>query len=461
MPEDQNIEWKTSWRDEYLKWICGFANAQGGRIYIGMDDNGLVTGLSDYAQLMEDIPNKIVSVLGIMPEVNLYENQGLFYIEINVAPSSVPVNYRGEYHYRCGSTRQQLKGAALNDFLTRKTGLRWDAAPVTSLSIEDLDRGSFNIFRSEAKRTGRLSEADLAASPAELLERLHLLDDSGRLTRAAALLFYHDPERVQFGCYVKIGRFTEGSKLLYHDEMRGSLIELASKVVDFLFLKYFKATISYHKETRVERYPYPRPAVREVVYNALVHCNWSDCVPVQIRVDDDRLMISNCCVLPWGWGVNELIGVHSSHPYNPLVAHTFFRAGFIEAWGRGINNVFDYCYQNNYPEPIYKVNGVDVNVIFPIDPDYVEPDAERKMEPATLHQCRKSVRDLPQTERRIVELVKENPYVKQNDLAAQIGVSRRSIQRACASLIEAKIMQRKGAARNVEWVLLLNESDDL
>ena len=95
MPEDQNIEWKTSWRDEYLKWICGFANAQGGRIYIGMDDNGLVTGLSDYAQLMEDIPNKIVSVLGIMPEVNLYENQGLFYIEINVAPSSVPVNYRG------------------------------------------------------------------------------------------------------------------------------------------------------------------------------------------------------------------------------------------------------------------------------------------------------------------------------------------------------------------------------
>ena len=62
---------------------------------------------------MEDIPNKIVTVLGIMPEVNLHEHHGLFYIDINVAPSSVPVNYKGEYHYRCGSTRQPLKGAGL------------------------------------------------------------------------------------------------------------------------------------------------------------------------------------------------------------------------------------------------------------------------------------------------------------------------------------------------------------
>ena len=54
MPEDQNIEWKQSWRDEYLKWICGFANAQGGRIYIGLDDNGNVTGVKDYRKLMED-----------------------------------------------------------------------------------------------------------------------------------------------------------------------------------------------------------------------------------------------------------------------------------------------------------------------------------------------------------------------------------------------------------------------
>ena len=47
--ESQNIEWKENWRDEYLKWICGFANAQGGRIYIGKNDKGLVVGRNDIA----------------------------------------------------------------------------------------------------------------------------------------------------------------------------------------------------------------------------------------------------------------------------------------------------------------------------------------------------------------------------------------------------------------------------
>ena len=55
MPEHQNIEYKQSWRDEYLKWVCGFANAQGGRIYIGIDDKGKVTGVDDYKKLMDDL----------------------------------------------------------------------------------------------------------------------------------------------------------------------------------------------------------------------------------------------------------------------------------------------------------------------------------------------------------------------------------------------------------------------
>ena len=53
MPEDQNIEWKENWRDDYLKWICGFANAQGGRIFIGLDDSGNVVGVADYARLLD------------------------------------------------------------------------------------------------------------------------------------------------------------------------------------------------------------------------------------------------------------------------------------------------------------------------------------------------------------------------------------------------------------------------
>ena len=47
MPEHQTIEWKESWHDEFLEWICGYANAYGGTLYIGKNDSGDVVGLSD------------------------------------------------------------------------------------------------------------------------------------------------------------------------------------------------------------------------------------------------------------------------------------------------------------------------------------------------------------------------------------------------------------------------------
>ena len=59
MPENQNIEYKESWHDNYLKWLCGFANANGGKLYVGTNDNGDVTGLSEYKELMNILPNKI------------------------------------------------------------------------------------------------------------------------------------------------------------------------------------------------------------------------------------------------------------------------------------------------------------------------------------------------------------------------------------------------------------------
>ena len=76
MAENQNTEWKESWRDEYLKQICGFANAQGGKIYIGCDDNGKIVGVDNSKKLLEDIPNKIVQALGIVVDVNLLEKEG-------------------------------------------------------------------------------------------------------------------------------------------------------------------------------------------------------------------------------------------------------------------------------------------------------------------------------------------------------------------------------------------------
>ena len=53
MSETQNVEYKSTWRDEYLKWICGFANANGGTIFIGKDDKGTTVGVAKAKKLLD------------------------------------------------------------------------------------------------------------------------------------------------------------------------------------------------------------------------------------------------------------------------------------------------------------------------------------------------------------------------------------------------------------------------
>ena len=78
--ECQNVEFKSSWQDEFLKWICGFANAQGAVMYFGVNDEHEVVGLKNSKKLLKDIPNKIVNYMGLVVDVNLHEQDGLDYI---------------------------------------------------------------------------------------------------------------------------------------------------------------------------------------------------------------------------------------------------------------------------------------------------------------------------------------------------------------------------------------------
>src|SRR6187402_2091348 len=146
MSEHQNVEYKQCWRDEYLKWICGFANAQGGKIFIGIDDRGNATGLEDHKRLLDEIPNKSVNHLGLVVDVNLHKRDDKHYIEIAVPVSEAPVSYHGVYHYRSGSTKQELKGVALNNWLLKKSGRSWEDIGVPNATLSDLDPPIIQAF---------------------------------------------------------------------------------------------------------------------------------------------------------------------------------------------------------------------------------------------------------------------------------------------------------------------------
>ena len=193
MPELQNFEWKSIWKDDYLAWICGFANAQGGILYIGKNDEGEVVGVASSRKLLEDLPNKIRDALGIIVPINLLEENGLEYLEIPVQPYPIAISYRGTYYYRSGSTNQKLTGLELESFLLRKQGATWDNLPLPSFTIEDVDDDVVSRFKKWASKKGRIDKSALDEPKDILMKKLHLMNN-GYLTNAAMLLFAEDPE---------------------------------------------------------------------------------------------------------------------------------------------------------------------------------------------------------------------------------------------------------------------------
>ena len=272
MKESQNIEWKVSWRDEYIKWLCGFANAEGGVLVVGRNDKGQPVGVADAKKLLEDLPNKIRDVLGIMAHVRLVSEGGQDLIEIQVDPYPYPVSYKGEYHIRTGSTKQELKGAALDMFLLRKQGRHWDGVPMPEVTVRSLSKTAIEGFRARARQSQRMSATDLKESAAGLIEKLHLYDGK-YLKRAAVLAFHPVPERFVTGAFVKIGYFRTNDDLLYQDEIHGDLFGQVSQTLDLLVTKYLRAAISYQGIQRVETIPVPEAALREAVLNALILVN--------------------------------------------------------------------------------------------------------------------------------------------------------------------------------------------
>ena len=435
MSETQNIEYKSSWRDEYLKWICGFANANGGTIFIGKDDSGNVIGISDSKRLMEEIPNKVKDTLGILVDVNLDKTKQGEFIEIVVEPYPYPVNYKGQYHVRSGSTKQELKGAALDKFLLQKKGKRWDGVPVPKVSVKDLKQETFEFFRKRAFKSQRIDEDSLTDSNEHLIENLQLKEGE-YLIRAAILLFHSNPEKFVTGAYIKIGYFQSDDDLKFQDEIHGNLFEQIEKTMDLLFTKYIKAEISYEGINRVEKFEYPKEAVREALMNAIAHKDYSGGVPIQISVYSDKVIFWNEGQLPDNWTVKILLEKHASRPYNPDIANALFRSGYIESWGRGTIKIIKECKQAGIPEPVFSYDSSDISVEFRKD-IYNE----------------KYLQSLDLNERQVTAVlyVKEKGRITNKEYQDINNISDRSASRDLENLIARGIFKRIGDKRGAYY----------
>jgi ATP-dependent DNA helicase RecG len=436
MPEDQNIEYKQSWRDDHLKIICGFANAKGGKLQIGKDDNGHIIGLPNYTRLMEDIPNKIKNHLGIITEINLAGTPPSNYIEVIVPEYSVAISYHSRYYLRTGSTTSELTGSTLNDFLLRKSGRTWDDIFEDRASIDDLDINTQTKFLNAAEKSGRITiENDI--SRINLLEKLRLSDNT-KVKRAAIILFGLDPGKYFPNISVKIGRFGKSDDdLKFQEVIEGNLFETLFEVLEMLNNKFLTKRIDFEGLQRIEKGEYPVAALREMLLNALVHKNYSG-AQIQLRVYDDKISIWNEGTLPEGLTFESLKNTHASRPRNPLIADVCFKGGYIDAWGRGTLKIINSCQEAGLPEPEMKES--DGGFLVTIFKDIYTEEQLKKL-------------GLNERQMKAVLFLKENKKITNKDYQRINDTSERTALRDIEQLVDLKLVRKVGEKKGTYYKL--------
>jgi ATP-dependent DNA helicase RecG len=423
--ESQTTEFKSSWRDEHLKVICAFANTEGGKLVIGIDDKGNPIGVKNSKRLLEDIPNKTKDILGIIPKVTIENKKGKDIIEVHIDPSYAPISYKGQFFVRSGSTVQELKGKELTRFLISKSGRDWEEYVEEKSSINDVNFETLDKFRELSAK--RLTFAKEEKGNIKLLEKLNLIEDE-KLKRAAILLFGKNPKKCFTSAYIKIGKFLSDTDIVSSDDIEGNLFEQVEKTIELLRTKYLISEIKFEGIYRKEKLEYPEEALREAIINAVIHRDYIG-AHTQLKIYPDKITLWNVGTLAKEIKIEDLKRSHASYPKNELLADVFFKAGLIEAWGRGTIKITDECKKAGLPEPEFKQEFGGFSVYF-----YKDIYTEKKL------------RKMELSERQIkaVMYVKEKGKITNKEYQKINSCSRNSSTNDLRTLVEKGILEESG-----------------
>ena len=265
---------------------------------------------------------------------------------------------------RSGATNQELRGLALQQFLMKKIGRSWEDTPCYGTTIDDIDPEVIRYFLKKGIKEKRMSPDAENSTPEEVISNLGLMED-GVPCNGAILLFGKHPQRCFVTSSFKIGRFgSTNFDLLSQEIVDGNLIQMPERVMRVLDEKYLIRPIHYEGLQRVEPLELPEEALREIICNSIVHRDhqgtWT-----QMSVYSDHIRLWNEGKLPDDLSVEKLMGKHTSQPRNPKMAEAFYRAGFIEAWGRGIEKIVNGFKADGLTPPTFSVEQGGVTVYIP------------------------------------------------------------------------------------------------
>lgn len=169
-----------------------------------------------------------------------------------------------------------------------------------------------------------------------------------------------------------------------------------------------------------------------------------------MSIYDDHIRLWNEGVLPEDYTVETLMNKHTSKPRNPKMAQVFYRAGFIEAWGRGYEKIMKAFDKANLKRPEFKVEqgGVTATIYREIFMSVRGNAISNQTEPIQAEQ------DTQKTTQKILDLISLNPYITRNEMAIECAVTPDAIKLQLKKLKDKGVIRRVGADRGGYWEII-------
>ena len=445
--ESETSEFKNAFGKEVIITLVAFANTEGGRVVVGVNNAGKPTGLDIGPETEQRYLNeiKVSTYPQILPHITSLEIQGkhVLVLEIDEYPIK-PVSYKNRYYKRVKNSNHALSLDEIVDMQQQSLNISYDAYPLKE-NLKSLEQSLMVKFIEKANSAGRVHLRD------DLLTNLAKLKiiQNGKPTLAAMLLFGNH------GYSIHIGRFKAADTiiddLLIKDPLLKALDEAEIFIKKHINLSYaFDGSLQ-----RKERWQYPLEAIRELLLNAVVHRDYKNTSDIVIKVFDDRMLFTNPGRIYGSLTIEDLKrDDYVSSIRNKLLAEAFYLTGDIEKYGTGFVRIREML--KDYPEVSFSIKEIGdffrIELVSKSTPGDLEKDLQKGLGKDLQKQY-----GLTDNQLKILEAVSHDRTVTQQRLSELIGITSKNIRVNMKKLKDKGLLKRVGPDKGGHWQITLSK----
>lgn len=441
----KNPDW-----DELAKDCVCFANAQGGSIIIGVEDDSIEPPSDQIIEsslldiLISNIRSRTLNV-SVIPTLQIHANGGQFIdLKVQRNASSIASTSKGVYYMRINDHCKPLLPDELSRLMTDKVAYNWETSNFLKLPITAADGDKFYNFLLDVRESERVSDFVKEKSDAEVLEHF-FLTSHGLLTNLGVLWLGKQSDRgrllyapsVQF---IKYNERDEKIKKVIWDDFSLNPKELIENIWNSIpeFSEGIEVSDGLFRK-KIQNYD--EVVIRELLANAFAHRPYTTKGDIFINLFPDRLEIHNPGLLPIGVTPHNIL--HKSVQRNEHLSKLFFYLKLMEKEGSGYDKIYEVLLGNAKPVP--EVIEGDDRVVVKIRNRITNRDVLKWMDSVSKDF------QLKQKEFITLGLIAQNNGLTTGELSSLLGLPHDQVNSWIGKLIEIKLLLKKGKAKGLMY----------